>query len=97
MLELVRCKQCGYKYEIYPAIPATSDSCPNCESTDYKLIKNIQLRVSVDVDTYKGLWEIAKRRFRLPSKKLATIIREALKQYVKRELRGLSNEDTTPH
>jgi len=87
MLELVRCKQCGYRYEIYPSIPATDDTCPNCGSNDYDIIREVQLRVSIDVETYKGLWEIAKKRFKLPSKKLATIIREALRQYVKRELR----------
>jgi len=72
MSELVKCRKCGYRYEIYPAIPATDDTCPNCGSNNYDIMREVQLRVSIDVETYKGLWKITKRKFRLPSKKLAS-------------------------
>jgi len=49
--------------------------------------KTISLHIYIDEDTYEKLWEITKRRFLAPSKKLSTIIREALQQYIERELK----------
>jgi len=48
--------------------------------------KKISLHVYVDRDMYEKLWRITKRRFLAPSKKLSTIIREALEQYIERNL-----------
>jgi hypothetical protein len=45
--------------------------------------KIVELHVYIDEETYKKLWDITKKRFLAPSKKLATIVREALQEYVK--------------
>jgi len=42
------------------------------------------VKVAVDDDMYEKLWKITKRRFPLPCKKLSTILREALKEYIER-------------
>jgi len=45
--------------------------------------KKYQVHVVVDEKLYRELWNITKERFLLPSKKLSTVIREALERYVK--------------
>jgi len=48
--------------------------------------KKIQLHVYIDEDTHKKLWEITKRKYVRSAKKLSTVIREAIKQYIEKEL-----------
>jgi len=81
---LVECRRCGAKYDLSPS----NGVCPECGASDYELCTPKQLHVYLDYDTYRKLWEITKRRFPRPGKKLATIVREALRQYVEREFGG---------
>ena len=43
-----------------------------------------ELHLYIDEETYRKLWEITKKRFVSPSKKLQTILREAIQEYLDR-------------
>jgi len=43
-----------------------------------------ELHLYIDEETYEKLWDITKKRFTAPSKKLQTILREAIQEYLDR-------------
>jgi len=46
--------------------------------------KKYVVKATVDFELYRKLWDITKKRYLRPCKKLSTIVREALQEYIER-------------
>lgn len=44
--------------------------------------EKIKVHLLVDREVYESLWEIVKKRFTIPTKKLHIVVDEALREYI---------------
>jgi len=50
--------------------------------------EKIKVHILVERELYEGLWDITRKRFKIPWKRLHVIINEAFREYIERHKEG---------